>query len=449
MRFPAPAPVRAFIIEQRGMFLSSFASLLLRLAGLASTFLLGVVLARALGPTSYGIYGLVISIAALAMNVALLGTPQLAVREMAVRSARNDWPGVRALARSLFVATAIASLVIGTGAIGAGFVFASRDPRAVGLALIGALLTAAMSMIGLMAAELRGLGLLIKGQFMDIVGRPVAALTLTGAALVVGVKLSATSALWIQTVVAVAAAGISFVWIGRAIHVDGSREAPKEGLGWLKSAIPLGVVDVLRQFDGTYGIILVGLLGSALDLGIYRVAMASAVLVTMPVTILHIVLAPTVSRLHRFGQRAELQQLLRTASAGMCAALVPMLIILLLFGRPLVQLVFGPAYADAWLPLALLCAGQLVFGFFGMGPILLAMADSERHLTVIYLVAVGTGIVAAAILIPGYGAVGAAAAQILSTGTVAALSGRFSRRRFDLGTTFLARMPQPATDAES
>jgi O-antigen/teichoic acid export membrane protein len=439
MNFPALASVRTFAAEQRAILLSSFSSLLLRIAGLASSFLLGVVLARALGPSAYGVYGLVASIAALAMNVALLGTPQLAVREMAVLSAHNDWPGVRGLSRSFAAATTCASVMLGITAVASALIFAGRDPRAASLAFVGALLSIAMSMTALTAAELRGLGHLVKGQFMEIVGRPAAALAVTGAVLIAGVKLTAGWALWIQAAIAAVAAAISFVWIRRVIHVDGHSETPKTGLGWLKSALPLGLVDVLRQFDGTYGLILVGILGSAVDLGIYRVAVASAVLVTMPVTILHIVLAPTVSRLHRFGEHVQLQQLLRTASAGMCAALFPMLIVLVLFGRPLVQIIFGTAYGDAWLPLALLCFGQLIFGLFGMGPILLAMADSERHLTLIYLTAVGAGVVAAAVLIPAYGAVGAAVAQVLSTGSVAALSGRFARKRLGLGTTFLAR----------
>jgi O-antigen/teichoic acid export membrane protein len=117
-----------------------------------------------------------------------------------------------------------------------------------------------------------------------------------------------------------------------------------------------------------------------------------------------------------------------------------MLAVLLLFGRPLVEFVFGQVYGDAWIPLAILCVAQLILGFFGMGPILLAMADSERHLTLIYVVAVSAGVLAAALLIPRYGAVGAAAAQVLSTGMVGVLSNRFARKRLGLGTTFFARV---------
>jgi O-antigen/teichoic acid export membrane protein len=72
-----------------------------------------------------------------------------------------------------------------------------------------------------------------------------------------------------------------------------------------------------------------------------------------------------------------------------------------------------------------------------MGPILLAMADSERHLTKIYLIAVGSGVLLAIPLVWRFGAVGAAGAQIVSTGLIAYLSGRFARRKLGLGTTFM------------
>jgi O-antigen/teichoic acid export membrane protein len=445
MRFPATASIRAFIIEQQAMLMSSFNSLLLRIAGLASTFLLGVVLARALGPADYGIYGLVSSLVAVAMNITLLGTPQLAVREMAVRAARLDWAGVRSLARTFLTASSLAWLGVAILAVGAAFTFGRTGAPM--LSLAGVMLAGGMSITALSAAELRGLGHLSKGQVMDIVVRPAAALVLTGAVLIAGLGLTPSGALWIQALVAASTAAVSLGWVHRAAHHDDGGRASREGLQWFKAALPLGIVDVLRVFDGAYGVILIGILGSAIDLGIYRVALASSVLVTMPVTILHVVMAPTVSRLHRFGERRELQRLLRVTSAAMCAVLLPMLIVLLLFGRPLVELVFGAVYGNAAMPLAILCFAQLFFGFFGMGPILLAMAESERHLTLIYVSAVSGGVAAAAVLIPSFGAEGAAAAQVLSTGTVALLSAQFARRRLGLGTTFLARRIEPELSA--
>jgi O-antigen/teichoic acid export membrane protein len=437
MKFAGSAYVRDIIGEQRGIILSSLGSLALRLVGLGSSFLLGVVLARALGPQEYGIYGFVTSLAAVAMNLTLLGTPQLAVRELAIRAADANWPGSRSLARSLLTTTSVASVLLGVAATIVAAICFDRDPRFLRLTIVGAILATSMGATALIAAELRGVGRLLQGQFMDILGRPLAALLAIFLILLGGFRLSAYSALWVQTFVALIATAVSLAWVTSALHHDGQADDHREGWSWLRAALPLGVVDVLRQFDGTYGVILVGILGSALDLGIYRVAVASAVLVSMPVTILHIVLAPTLSRLHRFGQRAELQRLLRVASGGMCLLLVPMLGVLVGFGRPLVDLVFGTVYGDAWIPLALLCGAQLIFSFFGMGPILLAMADCERQLTVIYVVAVAAGVTAAAFLIPRFGAAGAAAAQVLSSGIVAGLSGVVAIQRLGLQTTFI------------
>jgi O-antigen/teichoic acid export membrane protein len=84
-----------------------------------------------------------------------------------------------------------------------------------------------------------------------------------------------------------------------------------------------------------------------------------------------------------------------------------------------------------------------VSGFFGMGPILLAMCDSERHLTLIYAFSVGAGMLAAGPLIHSFGAAGAAGAQIVSTGLVSMLSGRFARRQLHLPTTFMGIFRSP------
>jgi O-antigen/teichoic acid export membrane protein len=333
--------LRHRLSEYRQLWGVGLWSLVLRIVGLGSSFLLGVVLARVLGPAEFGTYGLVISVAMLVMNIVLLGTPQLAVREFAVRSERKDWAGVLTLARTFtraIFATSLAVLVI---AAGAEILLRPGDSTALLITVLGALLTSAMSLTALAAAELRGLGRMVQGQFMDIVGRPLAAFVLIGVALLAGMRLDATVAVAIQLGVAAGAALISFRWLRSAMPVTGMR-AKSRPPEWLHLALPLGMVDIIRQLDGTYGVILMGWLASAVDLGVYRVAVGAAVLPAMPLTIIHVVLAPTVSRLYQSGRREELERLLRRASALGTALLLPMLIALLLFGQPLVSFVLAP-----------------------------------------------------------------------------------------------------------
>lgn len=427
------------MFDLRGVVLNSLSSLFLRLSGLLSSFLLGIILARSLGPDGYGIYGLVTAIAALATQAALLGTPQLAVRELAVRSARGDWSAVKSLIRTFGRATTLASLVLTIIVSAGAYLLTSGDGAILRYVLIGAGISALATTTALAASELRGLGAMLKGQFMDIFARPTAAILLCGTVLLAGLPFDASVALLIQLFVVIFAAAVSLFWIRQAIAANSEPTLTKLETGWLRESVPLGFVDVLRQIDGTYSMVLMGWLASASDLGIFRVALASCVLANMPVTILHIVYAPTVSKLFKFGERDQLQRLLRQSSAAMVVVLLPILLILLLVGQPLIKLLFGAAYGDAWLPLALLCAAQLALGLFGMGPILLAMCDSERHLSLIYLVAIGCGVAVALPLIWQFGAIGAAAAQIVSTGLTGYLSSRFARRQLGLGTTFLTR----------
>ena len=410
--------------QLRAMIASGLWSLVLRVSGLISGFALGVLLARMLGPAEFGIYGLVTTVAAVGMTIAQLGTPQLAVRELSVRAAGGDWAGTKAIIRQFAVAVSLAGLAIGVIAL-AGGTLAGASRFDLTLVLQGAVLTILTAYTGLFAAELRGLGALLKGQSMDIAVRPALTFVIVAALLLAGSRMNASIALTIQNGVALAAAAVSALWLWQAIP---RRIAAGAAIPWLRAALPLGAVDVLRQFDGSYGIVLVGWLSSGVELGVFRVAVACAVLAAMPVTIFHILLAPTLSRLHAAADTAELQRVLRLAAAAMTAIMLPVALAAWIIGKPLIALVFGVAYADAWLPLFLLTLAQTIYALFGMGPILLAMCDGERDLIRIYLIAVGTAVLAAIPMTAAWGGAGAAAGPLISASLIGWMSRRYARR---------------------
>ncbi|MCL6697368.1 lipopolysaccharide biosynthesis protein [Sphingomonas sp. NSE70-1] len=429
--------VAEMLAEGRQVIHASMSSLALRIAGLASTFLLGVLLARLLGPAQFGIYGLVTTLAALGMSAGLLGTPQLAVREFSIRKDRGDWAGIRSLFKRFGLATAAASALIAVIAILVGATLDSGDGSTISLLLPGAALMMLIGVTSLLAAELRGLGQLFRGQVMDIFARPVLTLVVMLSLLLAGIGLTATLALWAQVFVALIAAIVSFAWIRGAIPRGEGQTDTLPAIPWAAAALPLGAVDILRQLDGAYGVVMMGWLASDEALGIFRVAVACSVVVAMPVTILHVVLAPRLGPLQKSGRVVELQQLLSRTSMTLVLAVVPITLAAWLIGRDLIELVFGPAYGSAWLPLFLMCVAQLVFAFFGMGPILLAMCEGERHLIRIYLFSVGLGMLAAVPLIMEFGPAGAAAAIILSNGSTGFLSWRWGLRRLGVDSTLL------------
>ncbi|HET7710068.1 MAG TPA: oligosaccharide flippase family protein [Sphingomicrobium sp.] len=409
------------------------------MAGMASTFGLGVMLARLLGPADYGTYGLVVALAALAMTFAHLGTYQLAVRELSVRSSRGDLAGARRMAVQFLTVAGGASVLLGAASVLIALAIFGPGSRELAYAWLGALLVMFLTVSTLMAAELRGLGALVKGQFFEFLGRPAIALAGVVVLLVIGVRLGAIGALWLQVGAAAIALLVSSVWLARALPKACGDRPTKRDFSWLKAALPLGAVELLRQLDGTYAIVLVAAFSSADDVGIFRVAVACTPLLGMPGAMMHMVLAPRIARLHAAGDRNELQRLLAETSALLVAILLPVTILVALFGRPLVGAVFGPAYVDAAAPLIVFTIAHTVFGFFGMGPVLLAMTDSERHLTKIYLGAVGLAVAASLPLIILLGTIGAALAQVVSFAVVGLFSWRYAKRAFGLEMTFLKR----------
>lgn len=426
--------MRMLLSERRAFIRSGLWSLVLRIVGLGSGFAIGVLLARLLGPSQFGIYGLVTSVAAVGMTIAQMGTPQLAVRELSVRSASGDWGGVKMIVSQFAVATTLAGVAVGVVAL-AGGALARVSTFELLLIMQGAVLTLLTAYTGLFASELRGLGALIKGQSMDIMVRPAATFLIVGGLLIAGFGMDAMIALTVQNLVTLMAAAVSAVWLWHAIPRHARQTTPSKRRPWMRAALPLGAVDVLRQFDGSYGVIIVGWLASATALGVFRVALACAVLAAMPVTIFHIILAPSLSRLHAAGDKLGLQRLLSWSAGAMCAIMLPLAVGAWFLGKPAIELVFGTQYADAWLPLFLLALAQLTYAFFGMGPILLAMCDGERDLIRIYAIAVGCAVAAAIPLTVVWGGTGAAAAPIISATAIGVMSRRYAKRQLGVEIT--------------
>jgi O-antigen/teichoic acid export membrane protein len=183
---------------------------------------------------------------------------------------------------------------------------------------------------------------------------------------------------------------------------------------------------------------MMGWLASAPELGHFRVATACGLIISMPNTVAHVLFGPTAARLNGLGERAELQRLLTVISAAQVAINLPMTAAVWFLGRETMTFVFGAPYAAAWLPLFFVSCAQLVAACFGLGPTLLAMCDSERHLMKICALSVTAGVVAAVPLIQLYGAAGAGLAAIVSGTLIALFSQRFARRSLNLDPSILS-----------
>lgn len=411
-------------------------SLILRAAGMIATFALGIQLARYLGPTELGIYGLVVAVAMLLSSVGQFGLPTLATREMALAAGRGDHPTLRGIVGWFGLATAVLSLVLGAGFVLVVQLLPGQLSSLQGSAIFGAILVPLLALTVLVSAELRALGRLVIGQSLEILVRPLANCLLLLALFLAAGSMDSGDAVAVNAAASLIALFLGCIWLARSLpaavrQVEAGRPRPE----WVSSASPLAMTDVLRQLDGVYALLMMGMLASSYETGIFRVALSTVLVVAIPLFIVQVVVAPTLARLHDAGDKAELQKLVRLAARVNLAAALFMTLLVGIAGRDLLGFLFGQEYRDSWIPLLILCGGQVVSGFFGVGFVLLPMAHAERELTLCFALSVVIGIACATPLISVAGASGAAAAAVIGSLTNGVAAAYFAGSRFGMRIT--------------
>jgi O-antigen/teichoic acid export membrane protein len=381
---------------------------------MGATLLLGIVLARSLGPSQLGVYGICISLAMILSVAARLGFPALATRELAVAVHRQEWALAKGVihwfGRTIFLLSLLASVGLLLGVL----IWTGFNSIWAGYAAWSAALIPFLALGALVGAELRGLDRLVAGQSLDSFVRPaLTCLFCVGAVLFLG-SMTAALALGLNVIASALTLALGLLllrlWMPSPLR---SADPERHGRRWGKSALMLGAVDGLRQVDANLGLIILGALSQVPEAGYLRVALSAIVFITLPQTVVHLVTGPTLARLGSTDEHPQLQELLSQSAASLFLVTMAFLIILIVAGQPLIELMFGAAYRPAWLPLVALAAAQLVNACFGVGWILMAMSGGERQLAQFYAVSVGLSILAGVPLCIAHGATGAAAAAIL------------------------------------
>lgn len=389
----------------------------MRLSGMGASLVLGILLARYLGPSEFGLYGIFISLAMILSVAGRLGFPSLATREIAIAIHRQEWTLAKGALHWFGRAVVLLSLLTAAAFL-LGVLLWTNDVDSLwsGHAIWGAALIPLLALGALVGAELRGLDHLVAGQSLDSFVRPALTCALCVGTIVTWQSMTPAVALGLNAIASALTLGFGLVLLRLWMPEPLRRAQPeRHGRRWAKSSLMLGAVDGLRQLDANQGLIILGALTQTDQAGYLRVALSAIVFVVLPQTVVHLVTAPTLARLSDAEDRERLQQILSRSSRNLFIATLAFLTVLAVAGLPLIKLMFGAAYTPAWLPLLLLATAQLVNAAFGLGWVLMTMAGGERRLGQFYALSVAAGMVAGIPLCIAYGAIGAASAAILST----------------------------------
>lgn len=389
-------------------------SIMLKLAYTLLSFGVAVVLARVLGPAGYGVYAFVFALVTLLAVPAKFGLPNLVVRETAKHIANGEWglvQGVWRWAGSITGVIALALAVLAGGVLwfwGEQFSTAHVMTLAWGLALVPL-----VALGDLRGAALRGLDKVLQGQFPEMILRPSLFLILllaTTLVLPMG-ELSAATAMALQVAAAAAAFAIGAWLLWRTTPQSVSDASPRyERRRWLASTLPLAFTSGMQLINQYTDIIMLGLFVSAAEVGVYRVAAQVSLLVSFGLSAINMVVAPRFARLYANSDMAKLQRLVTVSARAILLCSLPVVAIVIFFGKPLLTLIFGAEFTPAYVPLAILVLGQLVNSAMGSVAFLLNMTGHERDTARGAAIAACGNVMLNLLLIPLFGTAGAAIA---------------------------------------
>lgn len=409
-----------------------------RVVGMALTFLVGVQLARYLGPAGFGVYGAVMALMALLVVPAQLGLPQLITREISALTARNDASSIKGVlvwfAAIVSGASLLALLMGGIATLLWPNLDSSfREALYWGLASIPLL-----ALLNLAVGAMRGFHHVVGAQIFDALIRPAIFALLLALFAALG-PVDAVLALALQALaglIILVLCAYHLLRIIPKIVLTSSVQRYQQKL--TKGATPMLSTEVLRVLDGQYAILLFGMIAALEDVGIFRVAIAAAGFVGLPSTLVNLVIMSFVAQLYAQRDQQRLQLVAAGAAFFMFSIIAPVTLGLFFFGENLIVLVFGKAFAPAWEPLVLISLAYTVNAFFGSVATILNMAGQERVVMTAHLVGPVVGISLTIGLFGTFGVSAAAIAMIVTELIKGTWMTYVARRTLGLNVTLLS-----------
>jgi O-antigen/teichoic acid export membrane protein len=412
-----------------------------RLGSMAASFAVGVQLARMLGVTGYGYYGLALSIVTIASIPGELGISRLITREVAASSALGDSADLFAILRwgtRIAGAMSLAVMIV----LGVAALFLMRARPVLGICLLAAAPTVPFMILArIEGGALQGLQHIVRGQVPANLIRPVLFSVALMAAYLLRVGIGPAAAAGLSSLTAGAAFIVALVWLKQRLPPAVPPKPQRNGRKWIGSSIALALNQGMFVVQSELTILLIGVIEAPAAVGLFRIASASVNVAAAAMLLVIHVGSPVLARLHAEDDQVRLQRVVTAFAWLQFGGVVLLCLPLLIVPEFLLALVFGPSFVGAAPVLRILAASQLVNALFGPNALLLNMAHLERRVSRAMGVGLGLNLVLVPLLTFEAGIGGAAAALFVSTLCWNVLAWRDARRLLGIETSALLRVP--------
>jgi O-antigen/teichoic acid export membrane protein len=180
----------------------------------------------------------------------------------------------------------------------------------------------------------------------------------------------------------------------------------------LKVSAPMSLSSSIGFLMGWADTILIGILRTEAELGIYNVAFRIAMITSIILFAVNSIAAPKFAELYGCKNYIELRRTLRTVRQIIFCCSVPLFLILF-YKASWILALFGPDFENGKTTLLLLLVGQFVSVVAGPMSNILEMSGREKCVQNVMVSALFANLIFSVILIPKYGIVGAAISNMI------------------------------------
>ncbi len=362
---------------------SAIGSLGIKFFSALFAFLNGILLARILSVKDFGIYVLAFTTLTVLTVPVSLGLPNLITRYISKYEVYEDKASIKGLLIKTNIFVAIGCLLVYVIAFSSYFVWWKKYDVVFTETFIYALIGLPFIALGsLRSAALRGLKYVVLGQLPDTFLMNFIFFLGIVFFTILGYKLSPQSAILLLTMATIISFFVGYYFLKikllNSLHHIKPIFKSKE---WLKESIPFTLtsgIEVIKSKSLTY---ILAIFGSLEAVAIFEIATRSSALISFTLDGLNSAIAPYISSAFEKKNMESLQRIVTKTTRIVFVFALPVALVFIIGGRPLLDFLYGNEYSIAYWPLVILSLGHLVNAFTGSAGIVLNMTGHQGYLS--------------------------------------------------------------------
>jgi O-antigen/teichoic acid export membrane protein len=389
---------------------ASSGSVIIKFGGVFFAFLNGILLARQLSLEGFGYYILAFSTITVLSVPANLGLPSLITRYLSKYEVSKDYASIKGLLlktnQTVFIS--ILSIYVVAGAL-YWFWWGSFQPVLVDTLLYAFLLLPIIAVNALLSATLRGMKLIIISELSDTFFRNFVVFICISAFILSGYEITPQRAIIFQVAGALLGSLVALKFLYshllRKLRTITPLYQKRE---WFKQAIPFSINSGIQVVKTKLLLYVLAVFGTIEAVAIFEVALRGANLVSFTLDALNRAIAPYISSTFEKGNMETLQRIIKKTGRIIFISSLPVAVLFIVGGSNLIEWIFGENYGTSYIPLVILCIGQLVSALVGPVGLLLNMTGRQAVFSKSNVVALLTNIILGIVLVIYYDVIGAA-----------------------------------------